>query len=241
MSTIPHGRTKQPQSHTSSGFTLIELLVVISIIALLISILLPALSGARQAAQNVQCLNKEKQILMAVHTYSQDYNNFMPSSDAAYWGPGWDTTLITEKYIDGGGGTYPSYDGDTFRCPSQTVKTNWGQARTYVGTRGHWLYMCGWNNGNTRTARDSDIARPTEFIFLSEVEAANNYAGYSGASSTDAGYTASPHRFPNETDNYMGNYGFFDGHAGRLDYAEASDLGRWSRSGIWENLSGFWQ
>jgi prepilin-type N-terminal cleavage/methylation domain-containing protein/prepilin-type processing-associated H-X9-DG protein len=231
----------RPRSHARSGFTLIELLVVISIIALLISILLPALSGAREAAQNVQCLNKQKQILLASNTYAQDYENFLPAGSADYWVPGWDTTLITENYIDGGGGTYPSYDGDTFRCPSQTVKTNWGQARTYIGVRGHWSYQCGWTTGAGRSCRESDIGQPSQFIFLVEVEDAANYAGYSGYSAYDVGYTLSPHRFPNEADHYLGNYGFFDGHAERLGYADASDLDRWSRSGTWENLSAYWQ
>ena len=60
------------------AFTLVELLVVIGIIALLISILLPALTKARQQAVVVQCLSVEKNLMMAAFLHAHDHQGRFP-------------------------------------------------------------------------------------------------------------------------------------------------------------------
>ena len=64
--------------YPKKAFTLIELLVVVSIIAILISLIVPALGTSHKNAQNIECITKQKAMGTASFTFSQDTNNQLP-------------------------------------------------------------------------------------------------------------------------------------------------------------------
>ena len=62
----------------TSGFTLVELLVVVAIIAIILSLLLPALRNARLSAQSGACLSNLHQAGLAAQMYTTDYRGMLP-------------------------------------------------------------------------------------------------------------------------------------------------------------------
>ena len=82
FSSNPHGVVRQavarPAKRRLVGFTLIELLVVIGIIGILASLIIAAVSSAMKRIRTVQCINRQKQWVMAFHMYAEDHDGLIP-------------------------------------------------------------------------------------------------------------------------------------------------------------------
>ena len=111
------------QKRSSAAFTLVELLVVIGIIAILISILLPALSRAREAAKGITCQSNLRQIGVAQQMYINEHKGMMAPMRYTYPAPsgwnGWyDHLHLYFGRKQGRDGRYTSRQGNPLICPT---------------------------------------------------------------------------------------------------------------------------
>lgn len=145
------------------AFTLIELLVVISIIALLIGILLPALSKARNAGYASKCLNAQRQIAVSVNVYLGDYKNQFPLANVTNTNENWQVVLA-EQYRLG---------HEIMYCPKDLNRSiaDWDTDKRYI-SYGYNLTALGYRaSGNPPKYNPfTGAAMPTDTLFSARLD-----------------------------------------------------------------------
>lgn len=112
-------------------FTLVELLIIISIIAVLASLLLPALRMAKLKAQSIQCMNNLRTIGQAFSLYSSDNDDFFPAT-----GPTWGGLAYSTVYWQSALAVYLGKGWKPiFLCPNATSDPNLGACDSYQASQ----------------------------------------------------------------------------------------------------------
>lgn len=199
----------------SLGFTLIELLVVISIIALLIALLLPALQSARKIAQAAGCMSNGRQLVFAATTYTVDNNAWYPRAmdtkeswgvDTHYW------ATLQPYYEDDQLLTDPGRVNDADQ-PNVFLGYNKNRNYWFVGMT-YLFYDPRMVPGQGVRTRFDDVTVPSLSLLLNcspETGAASWRPGLLARTGADDDmFDAIGGGVHNDTENFV----FIDGHAG---------------------------
>jgi prepilin-type N-terminal cleavage/methylation domain-containing protein/prepilin-type processing-associated H-X9-DG protein len=158
-----------------NAFTLIELLIVIAIIAILASMLLPALKNARAKAKQISCSNVEKQIGLATHYYLNDFNDYWPNALKDQTGTPFHTKMIVGAYIDPVGSSIYQFS-KKYQCPGNDLAYEWRTYWPVVGNSASRVSVFGHVDG-LEWIKSSSVKEPSRTGTMAETAFSAN-GGY---------------------------------------------------------------
>ncbi len=160
------------RSSSKQFFTLVELLVVIAIIAILASMLLPALNKARDKAKAINCVSNQKQLGQATSMYGVDYSDYFPATIT-----GTNPTMFIDlrpylKQVTWSaalGGYTP--ESSVFSCPADLYRLNMPTLLYYARNSYAQNYYCARNSSNPVSSyksliRSSTVKQPSTTMYM---------------------------------------------------------------------------
>ncbi len=218
------------------GFTLIELLVVIAIIAILAAILFPVFAKAREKARQTSCASNEKQIVLSILMYAQDYDEKLVPS----WKSNWATYSATwadlvQPYVK---------NTQLFVCPSnQTTSVGWdGQPSRFQLCYGFNCHIS--HKGCGPGTSIAQLVHPSQTIIIGDGwlngdgrqnPVGRQWCNWANMTRCDFSPTGSLGNL-SQVHNGGGNFGFTDGHVkwGRWESYYPSSTTDASKDVYWE-------
>ena len=237
----------------NAAFTLVELLVVIAVIAILASLLLPALSEARQRATGVQCLSNSRQLALGWMLYADDFGGRLPynvggagtgrgvgARHPLNWANGildWELTpdnTNSAMLKTGGIGPYVAGNVSVYRCPADRVLSSLQQEAGWSSRVRTYSMNAMMGNAGAASAAGSNVNNPgyVQFFKIHQVPAPVNYFVFveEHPDSVNDGYflNRGDERewvdLPASFHNDSASFAFADGHAEIHKWVESSTL-----------------
>ena len=229
-------------------FTLIELLVVIAIIAILASLLLPALQQARNRAHSIACVNNLKSIGSMIQTYNEECNWILPYHmpyEDSWRGSFWDATVARYNNLQLDFSNKIQWRKSIFACPAEMNTEDWhyGVSRFLCGALPNPIW-------STKIKKPSIVIKPGSAFLMSDLRKSTVDGPYISESS----HLAYRHPggemrtkpvvasdTPLRNDRRSNNY-YFDHHVASETYSQikskpyAPEAKAWSAKNYYENF-----